>query len=1418
MGSEQVLQVLDSSGRIGETAGSPLAHSNIWRLAGCLNLCQKPVLVHAVDVEEGVDLEPNYQMPRRRTYYYSIFAARLAIMMVLAVLIGLVTILSWHFTTLYATESINNLAFSLRTQILQRPISRMWNLLNSTTDTITTQVNLAECIFGRHLTSSGSNNFNELSADMRKIIWAVFASRQAVESISITYSNGLVQAFEQGRNHLHPVYVFSLPSPTSQNSSLEVLPMPPPVAAGGPQHGAFSLDEAIWYKEQVDPNTGEGYGSVVQVPSDDVGIIDNYSLISMGKTIWSAKINRDNFSVVISSQAPVRDPSSGAILAVVTVKSILSPISLLMEELVALHGGYMYLTSTEGLLLATSTDSLIVQNTSSGPELMPASESIDPVIRESAQWLIAKDGDKVLLQQEFHENDVLLAGERFYIDSFRLNLTSFPLVGFSILPRSFVMSGVDDRSHTTLTIVIPVAICILVVGCVSILILTSGVSTEMELRAEVIKHLDARRKAEASSNYKSQFLANMSHELRTPMAAVIGLLDILLSDDDLSAEQVTMVSQIRRCSTALLRLLNNILDLSKVESGKLVLEETDFDLGHELEGLVDMFSVQCVDHNIEIVLDLADDIPQVVRGDSARTVQIFANLISNSIKFTSSGHVVLRGRCELASSGVTKDGVFTDKDNYFSVPSTFGKGRSHRVPNSQRFDKVVLWFEVDDSGCGIDPSKWESIFDSFVQADPSTTRTYGGTGLGLCIVRSLVEKMGGEIKVAKKESAGTLIRLCLTFDQPYQLDARLQRPQALPFPADLEQSRVLIAMKGDAGRSTLVKWMTKKRVQVYEASDWDDAVAVLCKFARREPYFKSECSTEEATAVNNSETSSQHECERHWRRWSFRRLSGGRAEKESCATSTRFFAKQGSLEDFAVPGNVDMDIFRPRSNSTPLMSLAVLDVDLLPSGPNSLKASSMMLDHFRNQGVLISWILNHDTSSAVKMELRKLGYTMMVHKPLYKSKLFMLLTSMVGNHAITVPDLDDFISNLGPYSVHMEARDGLSPGSRMSFDLGPASSTQINQQLGNQSSQQSMLGPSQVLESKIAQRLFETSKAMLTPKDLMETQKRIHSDGRHRVSRIVSHDASSSSNKDHDNYLLVQSESGEWEIKPDFLDCQEDSTPQESTLKVLSGSWERNSAAAVGVLYENNLRSNYPLPQQVMSPLLTMKRGATHPTSKVRQDNKLMGTLRSNAGTSGLLGEPAVCHEPHLDEPDILAQKVKGSPMLQSKSIGSNSRQAVNRSEVGIISSSEEGSRAVQPGMKPPKSSSSIKSHECSPVVSRLPSKRWTVDQMGSRGISFSSQLGRRDALKGIRILLAEDTPVLQKVATIMLEKMGATVFAVGDGLQAVEVLLGKPGKGEGHVVNQNNQERKLEETERSIPTFDLVLMDCQVNVTSIDQ
>ncbi|XP_024539587.1 histidine kinase 1 isoform X1 [Selaginella moellendorffii] len=848
-----------------------------------------------------VERNPLVALEKCRSSYYGVFGARIAIMLMLAILIGLITILTWHFTTAYATKSIKSLAYSLRVELLKRTISRSWNLISTTLDATTTLANLSDYMIPKHFSSSvpatpnGSHPSHQPQhLVMRNITWAVFSSRQSLKTLSVLYSNGQLLAFDRNPVNNKTYYLFS------NNSAASTL---------GTEFLEFveSSTPGQWYKEELNPSTGQPIDSAVSIPSVNFSdYTGNVSTLKTGETFWHVAVGSTDNECLLSSAADVRHPVTNELMATVVVTSALSGISNLMKDLARNYSGSFYLTSYDGLLLASSSNHSLVRVLSHGPKLTPAVDAQDSVIRDGARWLREYHTDSILAQKEVHAEDVVLGGKKFYIDSFYWNLTGLPLIGVILLPRSYVLGDVDDRGRTTLIILVSVAISILVVGCLLILIFTSGVSTEMKLRSELIKHLHARQRAEASSNYKSQFLANMSHELRTPMAAVIGLLDILLTDACLTVEQIAIVSQIRHCSTALLRLLNNILDLSKVESGKLVLEKVDFNIRHELEAVIDMFSVQCVD--IDIVLDLADNVPQMVRGDLTRTVQIFANLIGNSIKFTSSGYITIRGWAEPFVS------------RYEPLEASGG-----------HIEKFLLWFEVDDSGCGIDPSKWETVFDSFVQADTSTSRTHGGTGLGLCIVRSLVSKMGGEIKVVKKEEPGTLMRFYLMYDSPFEVstpDNTTHLAQSPSFPVDMNQFKVLIGMKGMKLRSFLTDWVAEQRLDVSSTEDWNSLI--------------------------------EH-----------------------------------------------MDKELPDSESSKKL-LVVLDTRLLPANLEALTDHLNALNNFSKRGALVSWVLNHDTPASVKMRIRDKGYSIMANKPLYKSKLFMLLKSLVG----TLPDSFCFIPGL----------------------------------------------------------------------------------------------------------------------------------------------------------------------------------------------------------------------------------------------------------------------------------------------------------------------------------------------------------------------------------------------------------------------
>ena len=239
------------------------------------------------------------------------------------------------------------------------------------------------------------------------------------------------------------------------------------------------------------------------------------------------------------------------------------------------------------------------------------------------------------------------------------------------------------------------------------------------LENEISEHKKAKLLAESANKAKSNFLANMSHELRTPINAIVGF-NYLLNKTDLSHIQKNYLEKIQTSTEMLRQLINDILDFSKIESSQIILENIDFDLFEIINNIINTLSIELVKKNLKLSIYINKDIPQFLIGDPLRIRQILMNILSNSIKFSDNGEIILA--IEL---------------------------------NKLINNLIILEFTIKDNGIGIPPDKIKSIFNPFSQADTSTTRKYGGTGLGLSICQNLVVLMGGIIHANSKINAGS---------------------------------------------------------------------------------------------------------------------------------------------------------------------------------------------------------------------------------------------------------------------------------------------------------------------------------------------------------------------------------------------------------------------------------------------------------------------------------------------------------------------------------------------------------------------------------------------------------------------------------------------------------------------------------------
>ena len=267
---------------------------------------------------------------------------------------------------------------------------------------------------------------------------------------------------------------------------------------------------------------------------------------------------------------------------------------------------------------------------------------------------------------------------------------------------------------------------------ISLIILAFFVITPMfkESMQDYQQLIVAKDKAESASKAKSEFMSNMSHELRTPLNGIIGFTDLVLTTE-LTAVQREYLQSVAKSSYNLLDVINDILDFSKMEAGKLRIDEQPFNLSKSVEDTIDVLSIQAHKKNLELVCKIEPALPLEFIGDATRIKQVLINLLGNALKFTNEGEIVI---------DVQKKGEIYSKES----------------------DKYLdLNISVKDTGIGISSEQLNNIFQSFIQADSSTTREYGGTGLGLTISKNLATLMGGTIEVESQLGEGSIFTLCL---------------------------------------------------------------------------------------------------------------------------------------------------------------------------------------------------------------------------------------------------------------------------------------------------------------------------------------------------------------------------------------------------------------------------------------------------------------------------------------------------------------------------------------------------------------------------------------------------------------------------------------------------------------------------------
>lgn len=588
------------------------------------------------------------------------------------------------------------------------------------------------------------------------------------------------------------------------------------------------------YNEPYDPRSEQWYAETIKA----------------GKPIWNEVYfwNDPPDLLSISYSYPIYDRNH-TFRGILGIDLILNEISSFLNQIKISPSAKTFIIERNGLLIGSSATEKLYQSIGEETQRRKANQSQDYLIQQTAQYLNKYFGDFTQINQS-QQLEFKLKGDRYFIQVTPWQDHGLDWLVVVIVPQSDFMAQINANTSMTIwlcwfALVIAIVLGIYTSRWISRPILRlskssqaiasgrldervevrgvdelevlansfnrmaqqlqeSFASLELRVKLRTMELEEAKEAADAANRAKSQFLANMSHELRTPLNAILGFAEIMNRDFSLTTEHQENLTIISRSGKHLLELINNILSLAKIESGKITLQEHSFDFYSLIDSVLAMVKLKAEQKGIELVVAIATDVPRYFKTDEVKLSQVLINLLNNGIKFTHQGKVTLRVKVIYPASFIVE----------------------------RQTEAVTLFFEVQDTGAGIAKEEISNLFQPFVQTHTGR-KSKQGTGLGLSISQKFIQLMGGEITVRSKVNQGTVFSFDLKayLANAAEIENLQPKQQIIGLAPNQPKYRILVVDDRLENRLLLIKLLTPLGFEVQEASNGQEAVKLWQSYA-----------------------------------------------------------------------------------------------------------------------------------------------------------------------------------------------------------------------------------------------------------------------------------------------------------------------------------------------------------------------------------------------------------------------------------------------------------------------------------------------------------------------------------------------------------------------------------------------------------